>query len=483
MPPVIPPNGQLSPVVPGGVTNSAVAPVEAGVAPQPVEDVTVTTPPADSGNNVEFKDLPERAQKIIISAKSGDSIGATDEVNKHVSESVDYHPNMQPQVGKMIFSAIAGRWGDVYKYYNGGATREEEAKTPSGQIVYKVFNEVGPTGQYKDYKTGKLLSPTQTKALIDAGGVISASDERALKTSTWKNAITSSELANKGFASQVEAARTSAYAAANEASASNRNIEEQIGLAKRIPHVLDYVSQLPSERRQKLLGYISRFNTNSKALNQANEKGGAVNTGNAQNANARIGSGDTTPMGGNVGFGGSAQSGVSNRENNSVSNANSNVLQEQQNLERAIIQELQGVIKPGQQFNDFVRLQSLNAQNELAMKNIPSTAKPPGWQEVPETDPFTGGTEAMIKNRAIQQANNALMTAYSTEIFRAQRTAAKTGQQADIKEIQDKFANSDMFKAIRNTYTDRFNKHLGRGGSLKKGDLIVDQNHNIFEHD
>lgn len=481
MPPVIPPNQQLSPVVPGGVPDSAVAPVQAGVPP--VEDVTVTTPPADSGNNVEFKDLPPRAQKTIALAKSGDSIGATDEINKHIAESADYHPNMQPQVGKMIFSAIAGRWGDVYKYYNGGATREEEAKTPSGQVVYKVFNEIGPTGEYKDVKTGKLLNSAQTKALIDSGGVISASDERALKTATWKNAITSSELANKGFASQVEAARTSAYAAANEASASNRNIEEQIGLAKRIPHVLDYVSQLPSEKRQKLLGYISRFNTNSKALNQANEKGGGVNTNDAQNANARVGSGDTAPLGGNVGFGGSTNNGVNSRENNSTSNANSQVMQEQQNLQAAIIQQLQGVIKPGQEFNDFMRLQSLNSQNQLAMKNIPSEAKPPGWQEVPDTDILTGGTEAMIKNRAIQQANNALMTAYSTELFRAQRDAAKTGKQADVKEIQDKFANSDMFKAIRNTYSDRFNKHLGRGTSLKKGDLIVDQNHNIFEHD
>lgn len=480
MQPLIPPNQALSPVVPQGLPDSTVANVQASVPP--AEDVTVTTPPADSGNNVEFKDLPKRAQQIIIKAKDGDNAGATDELNNHIKESADYHPNMQPQVGKMIFSALAGRWGDVYKYYNGGATREEEARSPSGEIVWKEYNEIGPTGFYKDRK-GKVLGPEQTRKLIEAGGVISASDERALKTATWKNAITSSELANKGFASQVEAARTNAYAAANEASASNRNIEEQINLTKRIPHVLDYVSQLPAERRQKLLGFISRFNTNSKALNQANEKAGAVNTGGQQNANARIGSSDTAPLGGNVGFGGSTQAGVNARENNAVSNANSQVMQEQQNLQAAILGELQGVIKPGQEFNDFVRLQSLNAQNELAMKNIPPSAKPPGWENVPETDPFTGGAEAMIRNRSIQQANNALMTAYSTELFKAQRKAAKTGEQADIKSIQDNFVNSDLYKAIRNTYTDRYNKHLGRGSSLKKGDLIVDQSHNIFEHD
>jgi len=87
----------------------------------------------------------------------------------------------------------------------------------------------------------------------------------------------------------------------------------------------------------------------------------------------------------------------------------------------------------------------------------------------------------MISNRSRQQYNTALIAAWNAELYKAQRIAARTGEQADIKEVADKFQKSDMFKAITNTYTDKHEKHFGRSGTLKKGYLIVDQQHNIFQ--
>lgn len=490
MPLPVAPNAPLAPVPPGmsQPTGMPVAPVVIQ------EDVTQTTPPADSGNVVGFKDLPPKLQGTIASAMSGDNLNAAKLMDQHSAESKDYHPNVQPQWGKVFSSLLSRNYGDAYKYFNGGATREEEGRTPTGEVVYKEYNEIGPTGVYKDRKTGKELSSEETSKLIARGGILTATDANALKTTNWSNAQKASTLANNGFASQLEAARTTAYAAANSASASNNNIEEQIKLAKSIPNVLNVIGQMDSDKRQKLLGYVNRYNTNSTNLQKSNEKGAAVNASGQQNVG----------IGGNVGFGGTEgtagtggksalnagasgnigaanQAGVNQRETNAVNNTAGNTLQEQQNLQAAITQELQGAIKTPEQFRAFMRLQALNTENELALKQIPDSAKPPGYQNIPETDPFLGGAEAMISNRSRQQYNNALIAAWNAELFKAQRIAARTGEQADIKEVADKFQKSDMFKAITNTYTDKHEKHFGRSGSLKKGDLIVDQQHNIFQ--
>jgi len=482
---VPPANTPLAPVPP------SITPTSMPVAPVVVrEDVTQTTPPADSGNVVAFKDLPPKLQGTVVSAANGDNLTAAKLMDQHSAESKDYHPNVQPQWGKVFSSILSRNYGDAYKYFNGGATREEEGRTPTGDVVYKEYNEIGPTGRYKDRKTGKELSSEETSKLLARGGILTPSDANALKTSSWKNAQYSSELANNGFASQLEAARTTAYAAANSASSSNNNIEEQIKLTKAIPNVLNTIGQMDSEKRQKILGYVNRYNTNSTNLQKANEKGGAVNAGGQQGVNANIGLGGaegTAGAGGksalNAGGGISAgtQSGISQREANSVNTAAGNTLQEQQDLERAISKELQGAIKTPEEFRAFIRLQALNTENELALKQIPDSAKPPGYQNISQTDPYLGGAEAMIANRSRQQYNNALIAAWNAELFKAQRIAAKTGEQADIKEVSDKFQKSDLYKAITNTYTDKHERHFGRSGVLKKGDLIVDQQHNILQ--
>jgi len=486
---IAPPNNTpLAPVPPGMATvqGSPVAPV---VAPPP-ENVAVTTPPADSGQAVGFKDLPPRAQQIGAAAASGDKIALADLVQKTDKETANYHPNVQPQWGKMFVSFLSRNYGDVYKYFNGGATKEEIAKTPTGDEVIKVFNEFGDTGIYKDRKTGKELTPSQIKELNNRGGAISASDKIALETTNWKNAQNTAKLANDGFASQLQAAQQSAYAAANTAASSNNNFEEQIKLAKRIPHVLNYISTLPAAERQQLLGYINRYNTNNQNLQKSTEKGGGVNVGDTKNLNVGVGGklGASNEAGtgvGNVGLTAGASAGtqtnVNERETNAANSAVGKTLQDQQNLQSIISQKLQGVIKDGAEFQAFIKIQELNNANQIALKDIPDNVKPPGWSNMITTDPYLGGAEAMITNSAKGQMNNALLAAWTSEIYKSQRRAAKTGVQEDMKELYDNFAKSDMAKAIANTHVDREAKHLGRPSTLKKGDLLVDRQHNILQ--
>jgi hypothetical protein len=456
----------------------------ANVVVPPAENVALTTPPADSGQAVGFKDLPQGAQRTLAAAASGDKIALADSIDQTNKETANYHPNVKPQWGKMFVSALSRNWGDAYKYYNGGATKEEIGVTPTGDEVIKVFNELGDTGVYKDRKTGRELSPAEIKDLIQRGGVMSASDKKALQTTTWQNAQQTATLANQGFASQLQSAQKTAYAAANTASASNNNFEEQIKLTKAIPHVLNYFGNLPSAERQQLLGYINRYNTNNQNLQKSTEKGGGVNIGGTQNVGVGLG-GKGGPEGLAIGATGNlsagTQTGVNEREANAASTAVGKTIQDQQNLESIISQKMQGVIKDGTEFRAFMKIQALNSANEVALKNIPDEAKPPGWSNMITTDPYLGGAEAMITNNAKGQLNNALLAAWTSEIYKAQRSAIKTGVQPDMKELADNFVKSDMYKAINNTYLDRESKHLGRPSTLKKGDFLVDRQHNILQ--
>jgi hypothetical protein len=169
---------------------------------------------------------------------------------------------------------------------------------------------------------------------------------------------------------------------------------------------------------------------------------------------------------------------ATNREANSANSSASNSMQEQQTLASAIMGQLQGVMGP-EGFKDFLRLHSLNEDNETELRKIPDGVKPPGYENIPATDPYMGGAEAMITNRIKQQANNALLAAYTKGLYQAQREALKTGESFDLGKVKEDFQSSPVYKAILNTYNDRLNAHLGKERKLKLDDLIVDQSNRV----
>jgi len=207
----------------------------------PVAGVTVTTPvtvtdaPAATPNTT-AADMPPRAQQIIAGVASGDpkqKLEAVKLMNQQDTETADYHPNLQPQWGKMFISALQGNYSDAYKYYNGGAQREEEARDVNNNRYYKQFNELGATGVVKDTK-GNVLSPKQMKELDAKGGIISDSDLKVLQTAPWVNGKTNSTLANNALITPLTRATNDAYNAANLAGAANKNADEQIDETIRI---------------------------------------------------------------------------------------------------------------------------------------------------------------------------------------------------------------------------------------------------------
>ena len=479
----------------------------------PVTGVTVTTPvtvtdaPAATPN-VTAADMPPRAQQIIAGVASADprqKLEAVKLMNQQDADTAEYHPNLQPQWGKMLISALQGNYGDAYKYYNGGAQREEEARDLNNNRYYKQYNELGATGVVKDTK-GNVLNPNQMKELDAKGGIISDSDLKVLQTAPWVNGRANSILANNALMAQVPVALNGAYQAANLAGAANKNVDEQIEILQTNPGVqkiLDHISGQSADKRQKILGLVNQYKTISANTGSTTEKrggatGGIQNTGtNTSNVGGSLSGGvggqtvdgavaPGAQVGGKAGISASdtsmVQGGVSVGQGVGTSASNANTLQEQQNVRTLIERELQGVISNPKDFDNYLRVQALDAQNKAAIAGVPANSMPPGYTNVTESDLQLGGTKAIIANRVEQAKNNALLAAWSNELFKATRDAAKTGALIDLNNIANQFQQSDIFKAINNTYAHRMSLELGQPSTLKSGDLVVDpKTHRIFK--
>ena len=466
------------------------------VPPTMVEKVT----PAGLGPNAIANvtlEYPERFVNIVkampAAANSPEArVQLAQDISAHDSESKSYHPNQQPQWGKVVANLLSRNYNEALKWYNGGGVVEEEARDINNNQYFREKNDRGITGRIKD-STGKELTPAQVKELEGKGGIFTLTDEKSLKTLPWVNGKYNAEIANNGLTSQLQLATNDAYNAARTAGGANHNIDEQLKLAGGLKSVLDHIATLPPERRQKLYGYVSRLNQIGSSQGKTNEAGLNVNAGGSQTAGNTVGAnvggaggGEGVPpttgkLGAAIGASGSAttQGGVSGREGSTATNSSNAMLQEQQTLQTAILQELQGVIKP-EQFGSFLRLQSLNSANDESYKNIPAHVKPPTWKDVASTDPLAGGAEAMIANRVDQQRNNALMAAWSKQLYAAQREAAKTGKQFDMDKLSDEFQKSKVFDAINNTYKYKMQSHIeGRHVMPPKGSLMVNNRNEI----
>jgi hypothetical protein len=484
MPAAVPPNQELSPVAPSqNLTSSPVANVEVGF------NATDAAP-----NEIQFKDLPPRAQTIVANISSPNNeqkLKAIDQIQQHDKESADYHPNQQPQWGKVFFSALQGRWGDVYKYYNGGAVKEEKARDVAGNEYWKSVNELGDINVVKDSK-GRILGPKEKEELTKRGGIFSASDEGVLKTAPWVNASQNAKLAAQGLTSQLHVATNNAYNAARVAGGANKNIDEQLQLSSQISHVLDAVGNLPEEKRKKLLGLTQAYITNSANQSKGGEKRVGAQTGEltSTGTNANLGgsaggatAGEGVPptsgkVGGAVGVGsntlGQNTSGGSAGETNTAANTSGQTNQIQQNLQAAIEQELQGVIRK-EDFYKWIRLQALDQENQANYKNIPDAVKPPGWENIPDQNPQLAGSQAIKANRVGQQRNNALMAAWSNELYKAQRKQAETGETFDVDKLARDFQSSKIYEGINNTYANKLQNQLtGAEPKYEAGKYYVD---------
>jgi hypothetical protein len=444
---------------------------------------------------------PERFQQITADINNANDPKArmriADAVEAHDKETAEYRPNQRTQWDKVLVNVLSRNYNEALKWFNGGGVVEKEARDLNNNLYFREENDFGYTGRIRDGVSGKLLTPEQRKKLDAQGGIFTDTDKKALQTSPWVNGKYNQELANRGLTSQFQLATNDAYNSTRTASGANQNIDEQLGLTTKLKPVINHISALPKENRQKLLGYVNRLNQITGSSGTQSERGLNVNMSGQQTTGATAGGnigvggageGGVPPVSGKVGGGASigantsatTMGGASGREGTVATTSAGSMLQEQQTLQAAIMQELQGVIKSPAEFQEFMRLQSLNAANDLAYKNIPDHVKPAGWNNVPDTDLFVGGADAMIANRVAQQRNNALLAEWSKELLKAQREQVKSGKTYDLGELNAKFQESDVAKAINNTFEYKMKSHLeGRTIRPPKGSLMVNNRNQI----
>lgn len=470
--------------------------VTPGAGTRPVANVTLDYPPRFTAI---VKDI-DQAQTPEARVRIADNVAA------HDKESQEYRPNQKTQWDKVLVNILSRNYNEALKWYNGGGLREVKGQDALGNLYWKEENELGATGIYKD-ANGKTLTPKQREEVFKRGGIITATDQEALQTAGWSNAQTISKLASQGLATPLRLAQADAYQAARTAGGANDNIDEQLKLSSGLANVLDHIATLPPERRQKLLGYVSRLNQINATKGSTTEKGlsatagGQQTQGNTAGLQGSVGvgrAGAVAPDGGaaggiappGVGISGGGSLGASGsatgygsatgREGTTAQSSRAALDQETQTLQSAIMEEMQGVIKSGQQFTDFMRLQALNSANDQSYKEIPEHVKPPTWRDVTDTDPYMGGSKAMQVNRINQQRNNALMAAWSKELYKAQRDAATTGKSTDLQQLADDFQKSPIFEAINNTYGAKMKSfETGTRVVPPKGALMVNKRNEI----
>jgi len=450
-----------------------------------VVNVQAVVPPDEAPLPPELKTI----NKVVTgTADPKERIQAADHINRITEETKDYHPNMQPQWGAVITSLLGRDYKGALKYYNGGPITEELGRDATGKEYYKAYNQLGEINVLKDKNTGKELTPKEKEAIMARGGVITKLDEQAMKGISWKNTQANAEMARLGLATPLNAAYVNANNAVQTATSANNNIEEQINLTKKLVKPLDAFAQLPAEKRAKILGITNQYLTNSSNLSQEQQKALGVNAGTTTQTGVSGGVNGSIGSTGGLGFGGSiggsqtvgGNLSANGRQSTGTNTSAGTTTQVQQDLEKALTQELVGVIDNPQDFKDFLRLQALNAKNQEDYASIPKAVQPPGWENIPDTDVLAGGAKSVITNRATQQKNNALMVEWSKELYRAEKRQAQTGEQVDIDELRDKFQNSDVFKAINNTYLGKLHKHLtGQDLPLESGSLVVDNNNRV----
>jgi hypothetical protein len=468
-----------SPIQPPSL--SALAPVVSNANSSFVAPVTLNEGDANANS------LPDSA-KIIASgfapnATSEQKFGAAKEMQKVDADSIDSHINEKPQWAPFIFNVLSGRLMSALKYYNGGPETREIAKDINNNRYYVGKNLRGPNGRIYDEK-GRELSVDEISELNKHGGVISPSDEQAMKTMPWINGKATMTTLNTNNVNNLTKSGNLAYQAANIASATQENLDKQTSLAHKLQKTLDYISNLSPNDRADILGSLQTFRNASQSASQAQSSGqnasSFIQKTEAKGASGGAGMSGGGPTGGG-GNGGMAPPSLSGSFNESGSNSGSksstgstrsgveanqaqgSSVQTMAQQEQNIMRKLQGHITSPEEVRDLATYIGLEETNKQLARGMPTPDEmPPGYKIIAEGNPLIMGHDQAVARQIDQMENNSLMAAWSNKLFVAESQAAKDGIAPNREQIRKEFEESKIYKAIKNTYESKRSKDIQR---------------------
>jgi len=386
--------------------------------------------------------------------KNGDSLTASKLINKKIDQDKEGHLNTHTQWGGVIASLLGRDYMGAWKFYNGGPTRLEEGRTGSGEQVFKEYNANGYTGKMLNAKE-QALSKQERLAIEDRGGVVTNSDQNAIKGGAFQAQSQIAIAAQTGLALPVVEAMKKSYETSQVSSQANNKITQTIDRLKKSP-ILDVISKLSPEQRKDVFGFaqtmgtVSKGQTGATAENKGGSatvtKGGTVNVG-GEGAAGRKGAGN---VGGSVGVGasdtrqGTASQSTSAEAATSFSNAQQNI----ENMITKIQKYTQGAIKTEDELN-AVRafLQDSTVINDVNA-SLNSKDRAPGVVAVPDFALGMTSRKEAISNGYDMQRNNALDSAWAA--FTAKKVRERG--EFDLESARDEFQNTNTFRGINNKY-------------------------------
>lgn len=490
------------PTVNGGQITSAAKP--------PALDVAQISAKASEDNangslqDLSVNELPKDARNVYdglqLNASPEQRLKGIQTLTDHSKESKEWHPNTQPDVTGMIGALLGGKVANFLKWYNGGPVTYEEGVSATGKKIWTAQNWRGRINEYVD-SNGNKLSAKERDAINDKGGVLSESDKNVLQTASWFNTNEQRKLVNNGLWNPVNEAITHANTAVQLAERTNPNLDVQIKMLQepKMRSIYDLIANKKPEERAQLLQNIQQYITLSKGSTAGKtgrtsaSAGGTESLGNSANIGLGLGAKGGIPPGSKepiAGGGLNLDAGLSGNANatNQI-NVNNALSEEQarsanatnqamQNLQSSIMGAFAGQdIMGPEEFKKFIYINSLDALNKQSAAMIPDQIKPKGYQDVSINDDFlVGGAANAIKNRTIQQKNNALIVEFTRGLLHNNKDYIEDkGPRLSYQDLNDQFEKSKIFEGIQNTYNHKLDRSLNgdKAKPLAKGTAII----------
>lgn len=438
---------------------------------------------------------------IDPNATPEDRIKTADLVNRKSTSDQEGHVNTQTQWLPLLGAVVRGDVREAIKYYNGGPTRQEDAYHPVLGTFRREYNQNGPTGKIFT-KEGQILSANEIDKIDKSGGLISNTDRNALNTGAYQAASENQKMYMTGLAKPVADQYAKSIETAQRGTLLRNALEERkrIVADKSMAPVLDYVSKLPPEQRQQLLGFVSSQTTKSAGTTSESTAGQNAGSMVGQNIQNTVGikAGLGNPEGGVGGIAGAiipggvgVNAGRSTGGMNQVTtggttgaalgNTASNAESIQRNMLSEISRVTQGAISTPQQFTDLQKLLQVTnvlSQAQAAMDQDPA-AQAPGAKQLLRVDPLMNSRLDTVVNDINFQRNNALNVAWNAYLAKEMHSNIRNVEPDAINELRDKFQKTITFKAINNTYDHETKRASGEKVEPQEGAVYINRNNKL----
>jgi hypothetical protein len=469
MPAIMPPDDTIAPE----------APAAAPVAPKAVS-------PFDSTTQSSLATLDR-----VINGKGdeNDRKAVTNIVAQKNAADQEGHINTHTQWGPLVAALLMRQYDKALTYYNGGPTRFEEGRTADNQRIYKEYNQIGPTGVYRDIETKQIVDPKIAKELEDKG-VITASDQRALQTAVYQNVGNEYLERATGLRKPLLQAMETSIKTSNIMSQTNNLLAERDRLSQ--SPALNIISKLSPAQRADLFGFKTGLKTENKGTTkgETESKSGSFTGTQTSNANANFdltgglknatgagGAAVPPKVGGAFGIGGSTgatnQSTASGNLGAETTATASAGQQQQEDIMSKIQRYTQNAIKTPEEFQAVQRWVQLTQKIHEIQSAIPPEMMAPGSRAIPpESLGLTSGKEATI-NSLETQRNNALASAWAAFVAKKVRDNKFEGTEA----VQREFMDTNTYKGIDYKYDSVIGAvKNGKPHQPKTGDIDVGPN-------